>query len=107
MEERVWGEPQVLGKLQNDVVLISLFVDLQEKLPKNEQYVSETTGKRIQTVGAKWSDFQIKNYQINAQPYYVLLNPDTEAELNTPVGYTPDVEEFEAWLEEGITAYTN
>lgn len=107
MEERVWGEPQVLGKLQNDVVLISLFVDLQEKLPENEQYVSETTGKRIQTVGAKWSDFQIKNYQINAQPYYVLLNPDTEAELNTPVGYTPDVEEFEAWLEEGITAYTN
>ncbi len=107
MEERVWGEPEVLGKLQNDVVLISLFVDLQEKLPENEQYVSETTGKRIQTVGAKWSDFQIKKYQINAQPYYVLLNPDTETELNTPVGYTPDVEKFEAWLEEGITAYTN
>ena len=107
MEERVWGEPQILGKLQRDVVLISLFVDLKEKLPENEQYVSETTGKRVQTVGNKWSDFQIQKYQINAQPYYVLLNPKTEEELNIPVGYTPDVAEFEAWLEEGITAYTN
>ncbi|MGO4911084.1 cytochrome c biogenesis protein CcdA [Leeuwenhoekiella sp. W20_SRS_FM14] len=104
MEERVWGEPQVLSKLQNDVVLISLFVDLKENLPEAAQYVSETTGKRIQTVGNKWSDFQIEKYQINAQPYYVLLTPDGN-ELNTPVGYTPEVEEFEAWLEEGITAF--
>lgn len=104
MEERVWGEPQILGKLQNDVVLISLFVDLKEELPEAEQYVSETTGKRVLTVGNKWSDFQIEKYQINAQPYYVLLNTD-ENELNEPVGYTPDVEEFEAWLEEGITNF--
>ena len=104
MEERVWGEPQILSKLQNDVVLISLFVDLKEKLPEAEQYVSETTGKRVQTVGNKWSDFQIKNYKINAQPYYVLLDAEGK-ELNTPVGYTPEVDEFEAWLEEGISAY--
>ena len=106
MEERVWGEPQILGKLQNDVVLISLFVDLKEELPEAEQYVSEVTGKRIQTVGNKWSDFQIEKYQINAQPYYVLLNHN-EYELNTPVGYTPDVVEFEAWLEDGISKFND
>ncbi|WP_167597156.1 protein-disulfide reductase DsbD family protein [Leeuwenhoekiella sp. ZYFB001] len=106
MEERVWGEPQILGKLQNDVVLISLFVDLKEELPEAEQYVSEVTGKRIQTVGNKWSDFQIEKYQINAQPYYVLLNHN-EYELNTPVGYTPDVDEFEAWLEDGISKFND
>ena len=106
MEERVWGEPQILGKLQNDVVLISLFVDLKEELPEAEQYVSEVTGKRIQTVGNKWSDFQIEKYQINAQPYYVLLNHN-EDELNTPVGYTPDVDEFEAWLEDGISKFND
>lgn len=106
MEERVWGEPQILGKLQNDVVLISLFVDLKEELPEAEQYVSEVTGKRIQTVGNKWSDFQIEKYQINAQPYYVLLNHN-DNELNTPVGYTPDVDEFEAWLEEGISKFND
>lgn len=106
MEERVWGEPQILGKLQNDVVLISLFVDLKQELPEEEQYVSEVTGKRIQTVGNKWSDFQIEKYQINAQPYYVLLNHN-EDELNTPVGYTPDVDEFEAWLEDGISKFND
>ena len=104
MEERVWGEPQILGKLQNDVVLISLFVDLKEELPEAEQYVSETTGKRVLTVGNKWSDFQIKNYKINAQPYYVLLDT-AENKLNEPVGYTPDVAEFEAWLAEGISKF--
>ncbi|RXG15324.1 thiol:disulfide interchange protein DsbD [Leeuwenhoekiella aestuarii] len=106
MEERVWGEPQILGKLQNDVVLISLYVDLKEELSEAEQYVSETTGKRVQTIGNKWSDFQIKNYKINAQPYYVLLDTD-ENELNQPVGYTPDVGEFEAWLAEGISNFKN
>ena len=106
MEERVWGEPQILGKLQNDVVLISLFVDLKEELPEEEQYVSEVTGKRIQTVGNKWSDFQIEKYQINAQPYYVLLDHN-DNELNPPVGYTPDVDEFEAWLEDGITKFND
>ena len=106
MEERVWGEPQILGKLQNDVVLISLFVDLKKELPEAEQYVSEVTGKRIQTVGNKWSDFQIEKYQINAQPYYVLLDHN-EDELNTPVGYTPDVDEFEAWLEDGISKFND
>ncbi|MEH6657228.1 protein-disulfide reductase DsbD family protein [Leeuwenhoekiella marinoflava] len=104
MEERVWGEPQILGKLQNDVVLISLFVDLKEELPEAEQYVSETTGKRVLTVGNKWSDFQIKNYKINAQPYYVLLDT-AENKLNESVGYTPDVAEFEAWLAEGISKF--
>ena len=106
MEERVWGEPQILGKLQNDVVLISLFVDLKEELPEAEQYVSEVTGKRIQTVGNKWSDFQIEKYQINAQPYYVLLDHN-DNELNTPVGYTPDVDKFEAWLEDGISKFND
>ena len=104
MEERVWGAPQILGKLQNDVVLISLPVYLKEELPEAEQYVSETTGKRVLTVGNKWSDFQIKNYKINAQPYYVLLDT-AENKLNEPVGYTPDVAEFEAWLAEGISKF--
>mgnify|MGYP003646837796 CR=1 FL=1 len=106
MEERVWGEPQILGRLKNDVVLISLYVDAKEKLPEDEQYTSETTGKRIRTIGNKWSDFQIEHYKANAQPYYVLID-DNENKLVEPVGYTPDVDEYEAWLEEGITNFKN
>ena len=106
MEERVWSEPAILNLLKNDVVLISLYADAKEDLPKNEQYISETTGKRIKTIGNKWSDFQIARYQVNAQPYYVLMEHD-ETNLNTPVGYTPDADDYEAWLKEGITRFNN
>ena len=101
MEERVWANPHVLGILNRDIVLISLYVDDKRMLPKNEQYTSETTGKRIKSIGNKWSDFQIKNYQANAQPYYVLMSLGEE-NLNPPIGYTPDIEEYKKWLVEGI-----
>jgi thiol:disulfide interchange protein DsbD len=101
MEQRVWGETQVLDKLKNDVVLISLYVDSKKDLPEGEQYTSETTGKRIRTIGNKWSDFQIKNYGANAQPYYVMLTPNEEL-LSQPVGYTPDVEEYNNWLKKSL-----
>ncbi|MDQ7917819.1 cytochrome c biogenesis protein CcdA [Mesonia sp. MT50] len=104
MEERVWSEPQILGRLKSDVVLISLYVDIQKKLPKEMQYTSETTGKRIRTVGNRWSDFQIERFGVNAQPYYVLLNSKEEM-LNTPASYMPDVDEYEAWLKEGLGNY--
>ncbi|WP_121665488.1 protein-disulfide reductase DsbD family protein [Mesonia aquimarina] len=104
MEERVWSEPQILGKLKKELVLISLYVDAKEKLPEDEQYTSKTTGKRIRTIGNKWSDFQIKHYGANAQPYYILLNNEEEM-LNKPVGYTPDVDEYEDWLTEGLSNF--
>lgn len=44
--------------LKNEVVLVSLYVDSKEDLPESEQYTSETTGKRIKTIGNKWSDFK-------------------------------------------------
>ena len=104
MEERVWAEPSILNVLKNDIVLISLYVDDKRKLPESEQYVSEVTGKKIRTTGNKWSDFQIERYQANAQPYYVLIDLE-ENNLNAPVGYTPDVEEYQAWLLEGVSKF--
>jgi len=106
MEERVWAEPQILNILKNDIVLISLYVDERTPLPESEQYISPTTGKKIKTIGNKWSDFQIKNYEMNAQPYYVLIELN-EKNLNVPVGYTPDIYQYEAWLQEGINAFNN
>lgn len=106
MEDRVWSESQIKSIIENEVVLISLYVDIDEKLPEDEQYTSETTGRRVRTVGNKWSDFQIKNYKIHAQPYYVLLNPEDESNLNEPVGYEPNVEDYGQWLKEGIGKYS-
>jgi len=105
MEDYVWSEAAVLNILKNDVVLISLYVDDKKELPENEQYVSETTGKKIKTVGNKWSDFQIKKYQANAQPYYIVLDNEGNS-MNTPVGYTPEISEYENWLKEGISKYS-
>ncbi len=105
MEERVWSQPNVRSILTDNVVLVSLYVDVTKKLPKDEQFTSELTGKRITTVGEKWSNFQIERFRMNAQPYYVLLSPKTEKLLNKPVGYTPDANEYEAWLKDGIKSY--
>jgi thiol:disulfide interchange protein DsbD len=104
MEERVWSEPEVFNLINNDYVLISLYVDDKRDLPKEEQYVSETTGKTIETIGNKWSDFQTVHYKANAQPYYVLLGK-SEEQLNAPIGYTSDVEVYAAWLKEGLGNY--
>lgn len=105
MEDYVWSEATVLSILKEDVVLISLYVDDKKELPENEQYVSKTTGKKIKTVGNKWSDFQIEKYQANAQPYYIVLDNEGNS-LNTPVGYTPEISEYENWLKEGISKYS-
>jgi len=101
MEERIWANPEILGILNKEIVLISLYVDDKRLLPDNEQYTSKTTGKRITSIGNKWSDFQIKEYQANAQPYYVLMDLQ-EQNLNTPIGYTPDTEKYKNWLNDGL-----
>jgi thiol:disulfide interchange protein DsbD len=104
MEEKVWSETKVLQVLRNDVVLISLYVDYRKSLPKSEQYISEVTGKKVKTVGNKWSDFQMEKYQTNAQPYYVILDNNGN-DLSSPTAYTPDANEYYEWLVNGIDKY--
>ena len=101
MEELVWSDPKVLGVLNNDVVLISLYVDDKKELPESDQYVSETTGKKIKTIGNKWSDLQIKTYKANAQPFYVIVDHNS-ANLTEPSAYNPSIEEYYNWLQSGI-----
>jgi thiol:disulfide interchange protein len=101
MEELVWSDTKVLGVLKNDVVLISLYVDDKKELPESEQYVSETTGKKIRTIGNKWSDLQIKTYKANAQPFYVIVDHNS-INLTEPSAYNPDIENYYNWLNSGI-----
>lgn len=101
MEERVWVEDVVYNVLNDDVVLISLYVDDRKKLPKSEQYESELTGNNIKTYGHKWLEYQQLNYNTNAQPLYVIQNTEGE-DISKPIGYTPDVEEYYDWLIKGV-----
>ena len=104
MEDYVWSDPRILSILNNEVVLISLYVDDKRELPIEEQYVSKETGKKIKSIGNKWSDFQITRYKANAQPYYIILDTK-EKSLNQPVGYMPDITEYEQWLKLGIEQF--
>lgn len=104
MEDYVWSDPRILQILNNKVVLISLYVDDKRELPINEQYISKETGKKIKSIGNKWSDFQITRYKANAQPYYIILDTK-EKSLNQPAGYLPDIAEYEQWLKLGIEQF--
>lgn len=103
MENNVWSEANVLKILNNDVVLISLYVDDKRELPKNEQFVSKETGSEIETVGDKWTDFMISKYKTNTQPLYVLtdLNGNNLNYTKPTISYV-SVEEYLTWLQTGI-----
>ncbi len=104
MEINVWSDPAVNSLMKNDYVIVALYVDYRKQLPKEEQYVSKTTGKKIRTVGNKWSDFQISRFKINSQPYYVLLDTN-ENELMPPKAYEPDIKIYTEWLKQGLTYF--
>ncbi len=103
MEDNVWSDPEVLKLLSEEYVVISLYVDDKKKLPEEEQFVSES-GKRIRTTGNKWSDLQRTRYNTNSQPYYVLLDNRGKI-LANPRGYTPDIDMYTDFLEEGVCRY--
>jgi thiol:disulfide interchange protein DsbD len=100
MEQNVWSDPQVLEKIKKDYILVSLYVDDKTSLPETEQFYSQALGKKVNTIGRKWSHLENDHFHNNAQPYYVLLDHN-EQTLAEPRGYTPDVEEYAAFLENG------
>ena len=104
MEENVWSELDIYQTLKNDYILISLYVDDNEKeLPEAQQFdFLKNNGKikKIKTYGNKWATFQYVNFNNTSQPYYVLLSPDLEI-LNNAQQYT-DRDTYYAWLKEGL-----
>ncbi|RXR32186.1 thioredoxin family protein [Flavobacterium piscinae] len=105
MEDYVWSDKKILSILKNEVVLISLYVDDKKELAEKDKYVSKETGKKIKTVGNKWSDFQITKYKANAQPYYLILDTDGNTISEEPASYDPDIDLYEKWLREGIDKF--
>ncbi len=107
MEENVWVKPEIFKKLNEDFVLISLYVDDKKDLPKEEQTLYKTSygqTKKIKRKGDKWATFQTENFKNNSQPYYAIISPD-EKLLNRPVGYKPNVKEYSDFLECGLNAF--
>jgi thiol:disulfide interchange protein len=105
MEEKVWSDPEVIKRLNNDLVLVSLYVDDPTLLPLAEQKEVEWNGKRIlKTVGNKWSFLQSTRYGALSQPQYRIIAPDG-TRLSDSTGYDPDVKKYVDWLDAGVIRY--
>jgi thiol:disulfide interchange protein DsbD len=108
MEENVWPKKGIIDRLRNDYVVVSLYVDDQERLfPDNDFHylLDPNTGEKIRTVGDKWGKFEVNNFGISSQPYYVLMSNDGKTVLNQPRAYTPDETQYQAFLDCGYEAF--
>lgn len=104
MEASVWSDPEVLRRLKDDYVLISLYVDDKTELPDNEKYVT-SAGKKIHNIGQKWSDFQASRFNINSQPFYVIIDPEGN-NLVPPQAFNLDVNNYIQFLDSGKKAFS-
>ncbi len=104
MENNVWSDPKILSILNNDVVLVSLYVDDKRPLPESEQHISKITGNDIETIGDKWTEFMLTKYNTNTQPLYVLTDLQGNT-LNGTTSYDPDIDKYERWLKQGISKF--
>ena len=103
MEAAVWTDDKVRDILNNDYVLISLYVDDKTPLPEAIT-VTEANGqtRKLRTIGDKWSYLQRTKIGANTQPYYVLLDPKTGRPLNGLRSYDEDVDAYVKFLQDGL-----
>ncbi len=103
MEARVWADPEVLSLLKNEYVVLALYADDKKILPE-EEWVTTENGKVLKGLGKINSHYALETYGVNAQPYYVLQNPEGEI-LTTPMGRNLDVKVFADFLRKGVEEY--
>ncbi|WP_439698208.1 protein-disulfide reductase DsbD family protein [Mucilaginibacter sp. AW1-7] len=104
MEANVWPDNQVYQRITRDYVLIQLYVDDKTDLAIAEQ-TTTPEGRKIQTIGNKWSYLQTSKFVSNSQPFYVLLDPDTQESLVTPRGADYDPLSYLKYLDSGLSVY--
>lgn len=105
MEAQVWSDPGIKQMINENFILAELYVDdYVLKLPESEQYISKTTGKKINSVGRKNTDFQISKFNSNSQPLYALLDNDENLLVPTS-GANYNIESYRAYLQSAIDAY--
>ena len=103
IEENVWTQPDIYNLINDNFILISLYVDDRKQLNKKDQLdlkYSNGKIKKIKTIGDKSATFQAINFKNASQPYYVLLDTDLRI-LNPPIQYT-NSKMYKNWLIEGL-----
>lgn len=101
VESSVWQESAIQKLMQEEFVLVSLFVDDETPL---DSVVVTPEGEKLRTIGDRWLHFQKTQYRIQAQPYYVITD-ETLVPLVPSRGFTLDKAEYRSFLERGLKAY--
>lgn len=104
MEDYVWSDPKVWEILNEKYILVSLYVDDKTNLPEEFQ-ISKYTNNKVRSVGKLWSDMQTEWFKANSQPYYVLMDHNETILIDPPMGYTPNVQEYVDYLNQGINEF--
>ena len=97
MEARVWSAPEVLSRLQNNFVIVSLYVDDKTRLPENK-WVTNSKGKVLKDVGRVNSNLVLERFGVNSQPNYFILDQEGNI-LSGPRGYSLDIDGFVRFLD--------
>ncbi|HMQ48210.1 MAG TPA: cytochrome c biogenesis protein CcdA [Saprospiraceae bacterium] len=103
-EEHIWIVDKVRNRIEQDFVLVSLYVD--DRKPLEEVLLSAPRQEKLRNVGNKWADFQIVNFEQNSQPLYVMMTPD-EKVLAAPRGFKEGANDYATFLECGLDTYKN
>jgi len=104
MEAKVWSEPEVLSRLRDKFVIVSLYVDDRTILPESEWITSAVDGKIKKTIGKINEDLEISRFKTNALPLYVITDNEGNP-MNKPMPTNLNVKEFKKWLDEGAELY--
>jgi len=101
MEAKVWSDPEILRRLRENFVIISLYVDDRTLLPENEWIVSAIDGKQKKTIGKKNEDLEITKFRTNSLPLYVITDSEGNP-LTEPMITNLNIGEYKSWLDEGF-----
>ena len=102
MEHYVWTDPEVKRLLNEEFVMCSLFADENTIELPEEEWVTDEKGRTLKTLGRKNLNYQKTEYNMNAQPYYVIVDADGRVLTAENYKYDRDVQKFVRWLNEGI-----
>jgi thiol:disulfide interchange protein len=111
MEADVWSDKEVFRRIKNDFVLLQLVVDDKAELPVAERFTSDYSGKKITTLGGKWSDLEAGRFNANSQPLYVMLDSegnllkDATGNEIAPLPAEYHIPLYIKFLDSGISAY--
>ena len=104
MEAAVWTDPQVADKLNNDFVLISLYVDDKQPLDHPIEIVENGKKRTLRTIGDKWSYLQRSKFGANAQPFYVIIDNEGKP-LAGSYSYDENIDRYLEFMNKGLENY--